>query len=255
MCMPGELHATGLYEALPSFFSASDTTRTRLIMRHAELARGGWHASLLSGELDVKVGRRSELRFGFEFPALRRNQDITYGIGDIRLRATARVFGDTLNASGLFLRSDVRIPIGGKGLRPFCNASLDGGAGLEARLAKGDLALKGAVLYVLAGERLAETDFANDNAITAAASLTVPIPAVAAATVALCLMRFDGGASRQIALVSLSRCLSPPLTLGIEGAVETGTEAERIFDTSVSVSFTYRFPPRTRPVSSASADE
>ena len=247
--LPGALRATGLYEDAPSFFAAADTTRTRLIIRHTELERGSWRASLIAGELDFRMGRRYVVRFGFEFPALRGNREVEYGMGDIRLRAAARIFGDTLDTTGLFFRSDVRIPTGAKKLRPFCNASLDGGAGFEVRAARGEFAARGAVLYTLAGERLAGTDFENDNAVTLAASLSLPIPKVASVTAVACFVRFDGGARREVFQCSLNRNLSPPLVLGIDGVVETGTERERIFDSSITVSLAYRFPPRALPAS------
>lgn len=252
---PGALCAAGLYEDPPSFFAATDTTRTRLVVRHAELERGSWRASLLAGELDFKMGRRYVVRLGFEFPTLRRNREIEYGIGDMRLRAAVRVFGDTLDASGLFLRSDVRIPTGASSLRPFSNASLDGGAGFEVRAASGAFAARAAVLYMLAGERLAEPDFENDNTMTLAASLSVPIPGIASVTAAAFSVRFDGGASREMFLCSLNRYLSQELVLGVEGAFETGNKGERVFDSSLSVSLAYRFPPRARPASRKSDEQ
>ena len=247
--LPGALSAAGLYEDFPSFFSAADTTRTRLLMRQAELERGAWRASLLTAEVDFRIGRRFTVRFGFGFPAVRRNHEIQYGIGDIILHGAARLFGDSLDASGLFLRSDVRAPSGAKGLRPFCNASLDGDAGFEVRFTRGVFALRGAALRTLAGTRLHEADFETDNNLMFAASLQMRIPRIVSVTAATCLVRFDRGASREIILCSLGRCLSEQLMLGIEGAIETGTREERVFDSSISVSLAYRFPPPVQPPS------
>jgi hypothetical protein len=224
-------------------------------VRQAELERGSWHASVLTGEFDARPAPRYLVRFGFEFPALRGDGGIDYGLGDMRIRATARLYGDTLDGSGVFLRGDVRIPTGARKLRPFCNASLDGGAGIEVRLARGGFAARGAVLYTLAGERLWETDFKNDNALTTAVSIGVPIPRIASVTVSACLVRFDGGASREILLCSLTRHLSDPLVLGVEAGAETGTEGERIYDSLLSVSLSYRFPSQARPPSRKSDEQ
>ena len=252
---PSPLHATGLYEDAPSFFATVDTARTIVIVRQAEIENVSWRASLLAGELDFRLRRRYTVRFGFEFPMVRRDQELDYGIGDMRIRASARLWGDSLNASGLFLRADLRIPTGAKSLYPFCDASLDGGAGVEARLASDAFTARGAVLYTLAGQRLSEPEYQNDNAMTAAGSLGADIPRIATLTVAAFFVWFDGGASREIFLCTLERNLSQPLVLGIDGAVETGTEGERVYDWLVSISLSYRFSPRPASASRKSDEQ
>jgi hypothetical protein len=246
--LPDPISAIGLYEDPASFFAPADSARTRLIVRQAELEADAWRASLVSGEFDARVGRRYSMRFGFGFPALRQHGEIDYGIGDLRLRATARVVGDTLGASGLFLRSDLRIPTGAEGLRPFCAASLDGGAGIEMRATRGEWGVHAAALYTLVGVRRIEPDFRNDHNLALAASIDAPIPGIASASAAAFVVRYNGGGSREIFLGALRRMLmSRRVVLGVEAAAETGTVAERVFNSSVSVSITYRLPATPHP--------
>ena len=239
----GPLGATGLYDDLPSFFSMPDTARV-LFIRHTECDLGGWRASLLTGGFTVRPARRFELRFDLQFPAVRRPHEIAYGVGDMLLRTATRISGDTLNASGLFLRFDLRIPSGSKGLRPFSNGSFEGEAGLEVRVARGAFAVQGALLHTLAGETSHGTDFVNERHFTLAASVGIPVPRVLTMRVSAFFMGFNGGDARSVFLLSIERELSRQLVLALTGAFETGNEGARAFDSCASIAFMYRFPPR-----------
>jgi len=164
-------------------------------------------------------------------------------MGDMLLRAAARISGDSLNASGLFLRADLRIPSGSKGLRPFSDGAFEGEAGLEARFMERGFALRGAALYTLAAEKQDGEDFTNDTHLTVAASIAIPVPGVVTVATSVFFVRFDNGDARDLCLLSLQRMLSEQLVLEIAGAFEAGDEGARAFDSSVSLSFTYRFPP------------
>jgi len=240
--LAGPLCATGLYHDLPSFFPRPDTVRT-LVIRQTECDRGVWRASLLTGGLTVRPVPRFEVRLDLQFPAVRRDNAMEYGMGDMLLRAAARISGDSLNASGLFLRADLRIPSGSKGLRPFSDGAFEGEAGLEARFMERGFALRGAALYTLAAEKQDGEDFTNDTHLTVAASIAIPVPGVVTVATSVFFVRFDNGDARDLCLLSLQRMLSEQLVLEIAGAFEAGDEGARAFDSSVSLSFTYRFPP------------
>jgi len=246
--------ATGLYIDLPSFFSAADSARTRMIVRQTECDLVASPASLLAAEVDFKIKRRHDMRLSCEFPAVRRPGDLAYGVGDAFVRIVSRISGDSLSMNGLFLRADARIPMGSKGLRPFSYASLEGGAGLEARLTRGASAVRGAALYTLVGERPDAGDFTNDHHLLLAVSLGASLRHAASVAVGACYVLFRNGDARQLYSVSLARELSRRLVLGIEGAVESGDRGERVFDSAVAISLSYRFPQRARAEKADSAE-
>jgi hypothetical protein len=239
----GSSGATGVYDDFPSFFSSPDTVRV-ILLRESECDLGGRRASLLTGGFTARPAPRFEVRLELAFPALRSGGEVIYGVGDMRIRGAARLSGDSLNASGLYLRADLTIPTGSERFRPFSNGSFEADAGVEARVMRGGFALRGAALHTIAGEKTEEADFGNDTRLTLAASVGVPLPRIAAAEATAFFVRFDGGGTRTIFLLSLDRELSRQLVLEVAGAFETGPESSRVFDSSASVSFRYRFPPR-----------
>jgi len=240
--------ATGLFDDLPSFFSRPDTARA-LFVRQTECDFGERHASLLTGGLTVRPAARIEVRFDVQFPTVQSASEIEYGLGDILLRTAARLGGDSLNTSGLFLRADLRIPSGSTGLRPFSDASFEGGVGLEARVVGPGFALQGAALYTLADKKPHGEDFTNDAHATAAASISVMVWSAVSVRSSAYLVRYDGGDTRNMFLLSLECALSAGLALEIAGAFEAGNEAARVFDSCASVSLTYRFLRLLPPVS------
>ena len=250
--LAGPLRATGLYPDPASFFSRPDSVRV-LAISQTECDLGAWRASLLTGSFTARPAPRFEVRLDFQLPAVRRRSEIVYGVGDMLLRALARISGDSLNVSGLFLRADVRIPSGSQGLRPFSDGAFEGEAGLEARLVERGFAVRGAALYTLAGDRQDAVDFTNDTHLTVAASIAVPVPGIVSAGASAFFIRFDNGDTRSVFLVSLRRALSEQLALEIAAAVEAGDESARAFDSSLSVSFACRLPagrPASPPDSS-----
>jgi len=82
----------------------------------------------------------------------------------------------------------------------------------------------------------------NDPAI-AAANAGVNLPAAGTVRAAAFLMSFHGGGTRNVYFLSLDRGLSPQLAVGIAGEFEAGGAEARVFDSTVSISFTYRLPP------------
>jgi hypothetical protein len=254
-CPAGPAGATGLYTDLSSFFSASDTTRALVVVRQSECDLGSRQASLLTGDLQIRPRPRFEIRIGLQFPAIRDHAGIRYGVGDLMLRATARVAGDSAHASGLFARADARIPTGSGALSPFSEASFEGEAGLEARLSARGFALRAAGIYTLAVANRHTADFANDGHFTLAASIGAGFPAFGSIALSAFFVRFDDGEERNMCALSLGRELSPQLLFEISGAAEAGSGGSRIFDSCVSVSLAYRFPPRalaSRPDSTKS---
>jgi len=240
----GPAGATGLYTDLFSFFSASDSTRALVVIRQSECDLRTRRASLLTGDLQIRPRPRIEIRIGLQFPALRDHGSVRYGVGDLMLHAIARVVGDSARASGLFARADARIPTGSVALNPFSDASFEGEAGLEARFTARALAVRAAGMYTVAVANRHVADFANDGHFTLAASIGADTPAFGSIGISAFFVRFDNGEERNMYALSLGRGLSSQLLFELAGALETGNGGSRVFDSCVSVSFAYRFPPR-----------
>ena len=236
------LGAIGLYDDLPSFFSTGDSVRT-LAFRQTECKLARERASLLTGALALRPAPRYDVLLDWMFPTMDKSSGTVYGVGDMLLRTTARIWGDTLNTSGLFFRGNLRVPSGSKGLRPFSNAALQADAGLELRFMRHGVSFQAAALYTLSGESLRAADFSDDRHATLAASGGIDLPAVGTVKAAAFLMSFHGGGTRNVYFLSLDRGLSPQLAVGIAGEVEAGGAEARVFDSTVSISFTYRLPP------------
>ena len=240
----GPLGATGLYTDLHSFFSPSDSTRALVVIRQSECDLGTRRASLLTGDLLIRPRPRFEIRIGLQFPAVRDHAGIRYGVGDLMLHASARIAGDSARASGLFARADARIPTGSDALRPFSDASFEGEGGLEARFTARAFAVRAVGLYTLAVANRETADFANDGHFTLAASIGAGLPSLGSIGISAFFVRFDNGEERNMYALSLGRELSPQLLFELSGAVETGSAGSRVFDSCVSASLAYRFPPR-----------
>lgn len=241
----GPLGATGLYTDLRSYFSASDSSRALVVLRQSECDLGTGRASLLVGDLLIHPRPRFEIRIGIQFPAVRDNEGIRYGVGDLMLHASARLAGDSASASGLFARADARIPTGSDALRPFSDASFEGEAGFEARFVTRAYAVKAAAVYTLSSEDRQTVDFTNSEHFTLAASIDAGLSSVASFGASAFFVRFDNGEERQMFAISLGRELSPQLLFELAGAFETGSAGSRVFDSCFSASFVYRFPPRS----------
>jgi hypothetical protein len=121
------------------------------------------------------------------------------------LHTTARLAGDSLDASGLFVRGDIRIPSGSTGLRPFSNASLQGDAGVEVRFTWRSLAVRGVALYSLGGEARHDADFDDDRHATVAVSAGVMLPGIVRLDVASFLVHVENGDTRNMYLLSIDR--------------------------------------------------
>jgi hypothetical protein len=239
--------ATGLYRELPSFFSARDTSRATVTLRQSALALARGDATVLSAEVAFAVRPRYEVRLAVPFPALRRNGTTVYGFGDMTLSGSMRVIGDSLSTHGLLMRADARFPTASEDFFPFSADSVVLGAGLEVRVGIRFAALRSAVLYTLARDRRLDRVRLDGNHLTAAASVSFPLTPRTDALVSGYFIRFEGGDSRQIMLVGLRQRLSPSVELEIDGALEGGASAARVFDEVLSVALLYRFPPRPRP--------
>ncbi|UCF04319.1 MAG: hypothetical protein JSV33_10245 [bacterium] len=236
------LRAKGLYLDLPGFFSVVDTARTFVTIRHADLQRGEGRASIISGELAIRPRKRVRVRLGLLYPNIQREQGIVHGVGDGFIHATARIFGDTLDASGFFLRGDARIPIGSGGLRPLSFGSLDGGLGVEFRRRTMLLSLRLVATYTLVGQRVKEGPFTHRNFLLTGYTVDFPFGDRASIQFSGFYVRFRGGGSREAYLITARYRLSDALDLCTSGMLEAGNDGNRVFNSLVAIAVMSRFP-------------
>jgi hypothetical protein len=253
-CPAGPLGAAGLYTDLPSFFSPIDSARVLVVVRQSECDLGADRASLLAADLLIHPRPRYDVRAGLRFPAIRDPDGVRYGVGDLMLQATARVTGDSVGTSGVFLRAGARIPTGSDALSPFSDAAFEGEGGIELRFAVRSFAVRAAGLRSLATPDRSSAGFSNGGHFTIAASVSAGPPNLGSLGVYAMYVHFDTGDDRSVYAGTLGRELSPQLLLELSGAFEAGAAAARVFDSCLSVSLTYRFPPLPPAPRSATAE-
>ncbi len=239
------LYAIGLYEDLPSHFSVIDTTRFIFVFRQTELQRDEGRAAVLTGEFTLRLRKRIDLQLALSYPALERERDIIHGVGDGMIRSTVRVVGDTLGLSGLFLRANIRAPMGSRSLKPFSFGSLDGGGGLEFRQKTSLFHFRSAATYTLVGERRETGSFLHEHFLLLSLSLEVNVRKGTSFAFTMFNLMFRGDGSREVYSISLTQAISQELGIILNGALEAGTDEERVFNSLLSLALTYKLPSRS----------
>jgi hypothetical protein len=249
--------ATGLYEDYISYFSPADTVHKALVFRQSDIQRDAGRAAILSAELALRPRPRILLRVRVPFPTIKMDEGYEYGIGDGTVRAEARVRGDTLNAAGIFLVGDVRLPMGAKSFRPISYGSLDGGAGLELRSSSLFFRFRFASTYTLVGDRVRSGPFVHDNFLTLAFSMETELPRGASISFEGFGLFFRRGEKREMYTLSLKKSLSENIDAAVSGALEAGTDEERVYNSQISLAVRYLFPfsPEEEPPPDATEPE
>lgn len=235
-------HAIGLYADYTYFFSPADTVHKSIAFRQTDIQRDAGRAAILSAELSIQPRSRVLLRMQAAFPTMKIDYGYEYGIGDGMIRAEVRLGGDTLNTSGLFLLSDVRLPMGAKSFKPLAYGSLDGGAGLELRMSTLFFEFRLASTYTLAGDRVKVGPFIHDNFLTLAFSVETELPLGTAASFQGFGLLFRGGEKREMYALSLRKALSESIDAVVSGALEAGSDEERVYNSQISLAIRYVFP-------------
>ncbi len=235
--------STGLYLNLPQHIARIDTARAVLTFHEAQLSRTGGEASFLYSEVDFTVKRVLSVRLGLSYVVFDEEKEIADGVGDGFVYSTIRVMGDTLGVTGLFIRSDLRIPIGSKGLYPFSYASLDGGVGVEGRYKLPLFLLRASSTFYMCGDRIRSYGLNLDNYFINSLSLEFPLFGPADLAFSVFYVNFRGGGSRELYELALQSDLSSRFSLVAGAVLDSGGEDERIFNSLIFLSIDYRFPP------------
>jgi len=240
--------STGLYLNLPQHTARVDSARALLTFHESVLARPEGEASFLYSEVSFNAKRYLSVRLGLSYIVFEEEGRIVDGVGDGFLYSTLRVQGDTLGTEGVFIRADMRIPIGSKGLYPFSYASLDGGLGVEARYNFPLFFVRASGTFYMCGERIRNEELELDNYLISSLSLKFSLPASADLVFTVFSVRFRGGDAREIYQIMLVGNLSKSFSMIAGAALDAAGGSQRVFDSQMFLSIDYRFPPMEKKV-------
>jgi hypothetical protein len=251
--LPAASSAAGLFDDPRSYFISADTVRATVSVSQTEIALDVGSASLFAVEALLRTGGRMNVGLAAEFPAIRTEGNLAYGIGDFRLSMLLRLAGDSLGASGFYLRAACRTPSGSTALAPFSYRSLDGSGGCELRGHFSLFAVRAAALFTLAGKRTMGEYIVHDNHVALAGALGLAVHRAAEATAFVSWTRFAGGAARQTLCLSFAIDVSSAIAVSIAAAAESGDGGTASFERFAGLTLAYRFPPRTAQASHPAA--
>ena len=248
--LPSAAGARGLYLDLPGWFQRPDTSGTAIGISQSWIEADDYDASVTGLSVPFNMDERTSVVLKMAYPLIHRAGGFKHGFADGSIGVSRRIWGDSLNVSGLFLRADIRIPIGSNSLRPFSFRSRDGGlypdvgAGLEYRRETPFAAFRSSATWTFSGQRDDSpipyvTDF-----LVIAASVEIPAGEGTSIQAAVFGIDFEGPGYRESYLLALRRFISERLLLVVTGALDAGKDRDRVFDSLLSVSFRYDLPGR-----------
>jgi hypothetical protein len=244
---PAPASSTGLFLNLPRYFDHIDTSRVQLEISQS-LVEGEYESSsVFAFDLGFRGGERTRARMQILYPVIRRNGLYNYGFADILMSGRLSIVSDSMRASGLFLRGDLRIPAGSESLWPYAGESLDGGGGIEARRISSTVNLRFSLTYILAERRIKEEGMRHEN-YTLAALLVGVLPA-SAVTIDLSAFAqfFRNGDYREVYLLTAAASPAGGIEVRLCGGIDSGGREERIWNSMVQVSLLWRLPVGTGP--------
>ncbi len=242
------LRSDGLYNDYPSWFSAADTGGVVLGLGHLLLQCEYQDVSAAAVRIGGMLNERSSVRLSMLYPVIRRPGNYSHGFSDLLVSSSIRILGDSLNISGLFLRSDFRIPIGSNALRPFSFRSSSGGiypdagGGLEVRKEADFFRVKGTITHTIVGQKEEEGDLINTNYSLLALFLEFDLAGSISLQSSVFARKSSGSGYRETYIFSVSKRFSEKLAMIISGGLDSGDDGERIFDSLLSIYFSYSFP-------------
>ena len=244
---PVPLHADGLYNDYPSWFSPADTGGVVLSLGHVHLQCEYQDVSAAAVRIRGMFNERSSVRLSMLYPVIRRPGSYSHGFSDLLVSSSVRILGDSLNISGLFLRSDFRVPIGSNALRPFSFRSSSGGiypdigGGIEVRKKAPLFRVKGSITHTMVGQKEEEGDLTNTHYSLLALFLEFDLAGSLSLQTSVFARKSSGSGYRETYIFSVSKRFSEKLEMILSGGLDSGDDDERIFDSLLSVYFSYSF--------------
>lgn len=245
--VPSPTHGAGLYLNLPWWFAPRDTLRCSVLAGQTHVAAAHDDATLLSLEFHIRTDSRSRIRAGFLYPVIRRPGQFVHGLADLFVGTEWQVAGDSTQRSGVYLRTDVRVPTGSESMWPYAWESLDGGAGIELRRAFDAIDLSLSAAGTLAGRRVRAAERGHENNALVAAAVGIEPGSGISLRFAAFGQFFRGGGYREAYLLDLGLHPADRLELRLCGGLDSGRERDRVFDSLVQFYLIFRFPPPLPP--------
>ncbi|MBN2070524.1 MAG: hypothetical protein JW814_03615 [Candidatus Krumholzibacteriota bacterium] len=240
--------ADGLYNDYPSWFSPVDSGSVVFGLGHVEMQGEYQDASAVAARISGMINDRSSLRLSMLYPVIRRPDRYVHGFADLLGSSSVRIFGDTLNVNGLFLRADFRIPIGSNVLRPFSFRSStggiypDAGGGIEVRKETVLFRIRGSITHTLVGQKEVEGALTNTDYSMLALLFEFDLNSRISLQTSVFARKSIHGRYRETYLFGLSRRFSQKVRIVLTGGLDSGDEDERLYDSIVSIFFSYAFP-------------
>lgn len=239
---PEPARAAGPFLNLPAYFGPVDTARVFVDAGQSFVEGESENSTALSFATGFRSGERTRVRLQMLYAAIRKDGYYDHGFADLLLDAQVMLAGDTMRINGLTLRGEMRIPTGSASIWPYAGESLDGGAGLEYRRLSDTIDIRIAASYILAGKRIKEGPFRNENYALAGILLglkpfrhvTVDFSAFAQA--------FRNGDYREVYLLGARTGLPGGLDLRLSAGVDSGDPFERVWNSMIQVGITWKLP-------------
>lgn len=236
------LEARGLFVDPRTYFASIDTARASMTARESWIDLDGLDASLMTFETRIRRGPRVSFLVAVDFAAIRGEKELLYGIGDGQVSGDFKCAGDSLGASGLFLRASCRVPMGSISLAPFSYRSLDGAIGMEFREAFSVLCTRIVAFYTLTGEKSESEEMVHGRNSVLAGSLSIRMPGGVTPEAIVSWSRLHSGLSREDFLIRLSLPLSKAIRFSLEAARQECKDEFAAYGSLLGFSIEYRFP-------------
>lgn len=246
--LPSPAPCEGLYMNLPSWFAPVDTAGTRFLTSDSWVQMENSEAMVLSIEVPFNIDRRTAFRLGVTYPVIHLDSSFRHGFADGSISATFKMRGDSVSTGGLFLRGDLRIPLGSEALYPFSFRSEENGiypdigGGLEYRYESVFFNLRSSASYFMAGQKETGGNRIHTDFFLGALMLEISIGDRTSFRGTVFAIDFSGRGYRECYLFGLSRRISRQIDLSASVAIDSGTDEERLFDSLLSLAIGYRFP-------------
>ena len=246
---PGVTSGKGLYLDLPSYYQQADTSGTGLVISETLVNAAGFDASIIGLSIPFSFDSRTSGRVGILYPVIHLTGGYKHGFADGTLSFLTRVSGDSMNTSGIFLRGDIRVPIGSGSLKPFSFRSSDGGiypdlgGGLEFRAENSMVKLRSAAVYTFSGQKDDTGELVTTDYSMLSGRIEFAISGKITFSGSVFVIDFDGPGYRECYLLGLRFEMSDQMEIIFSGGIDAGSEGDRVFDSLASVMFNLDFYP------------
>jgi hypothetical protein len=213
------------------------------------VSASGFDASIIGLSIPFHFNARTSGQVGILYPVIHLTGGYKHGFADGALSFLTRVYGDSTNISGIFLRGDIRVPVGSGSLKPFSFRSSDGGiypdlgGGLEFRAENSMVKFRSTAAYTFSGQKDDTGEIVTTDYSMLSGRVEFAISNRTSFTGSVFVIDFDGPGYRECYLLGLRYEMSDKMTIIFTGGIDAGSEGDRVFDSLASVLFDFDFSP------------